>query len=221
MKKVIQILLICLMISGIIVICTAGFNVGLKYAENTQIDINIGKEFKTEDVKSIAKEVFKNKRVMVEQVELYKDMAQITVKDASDEEINELNTKMNEKYELDNEISDIDVIKNSNTKLRYLVKPYILPIAISVALIVVYGMIIFKKQGIWKVLYKMLIAIVEPQAILFSLYAVTRLPINRLTSVISIALYIGSVVFIFNELSNSKLDEKKIKKVKKSKKANK
>ena len=39
MKKVIQILLICLIIAGIIVISTIGFNVGTKYAENTQINI--------------------------------------------------------------------------------------------------------------------------------------------------------------------------------------
>lgn len=32
MKKIVQVLLICLIIAGIIVISTAGFNVGLKYS---------------------------------------------------------------------------------------------------------------------------------------------------------------------------------------------
>ena len=60
MKKVIQILLICLIIAGIIVISTIGFNVGTKYAENTQINIYIGSEFKIEDIRSITDEVFGN-----------------------------------------------------------------------------------------------------------------------------------------------------------------
>ena len=57
MKKTIQILLICLIIAGIIVISTIGFNVGTKYAENTQININIGTEFQIKDIRKITDEV--------------------------------------------------------------------------------------------------------------------------------------------------------------------
>ena len=45
MKKIVQVLLICLIIAGIIVISTAGFNVGLKYSEHTEISINVGSQF--------------------------------------------------------------------------------------------------------------------------------------------------------------------------------
>ena len=87
MKKVVSILLICLLIAGIILISTMGFNVGLKYSENTQIAINIGKKFDVRDVKAIASEVFGKQRVIVQKVELYEDMVQITVKDATEEQI--------------------------------------------------------------------------------------------------------------------------------------
>ena len=86
MKKIIRILLICLIIAGTIVISTIGFNVGIKYSANTQISINMKQEFNVQDVKKIAKEVFKNQPVLVQQVEIYKDMAQITVKEASEEQ---------------------------------------------------------------------------------------------------------------------------------------
>ena len=196
MKKVIQIILICLMLAGIIVIATLGFNVGIKYGENTQISIYIGKEYNIEDIKSIAKEVFGNQTMLVQEIEIYKDIVQITVKETSNEQIEQLNNKVNEKYGLENDISneeDIMVVRNSNTKLRHLVKPYIMPIAISFAIILAYEVIRFRKLGIWKILYEAAITIIAPQAILFSIYAVARIPVNRLTAVISITLYIISI----------------------------
>ena len=93
MKKIAQIILICLVLAGIIVIATLGFNVGVRYGENTQININIGKEFDSKDIRNIAKEVFGNQSVIVEHVEIYNDVVQITVKDATDEQIKELNNK--------------------------------------------------------------------------------------------------------------------------------
>lgn len=100
MKKIVQVLLICLIIAGIIVISTAGFNVGLKYSEHDEISINVGSKFNVADIKAIAKEVFGNSNVLVQQVELYKDMVQITVKEATEEQITTLNDKINEKYEI-------------------------------------------------------------------------------------------------------------------------
>lgn len=196
MKKIAQIILICLVLAGIIVIATLGFNVGVRYGENTQININIGKEFDSKDIKNIAKEVFGNQSVIVEYVEIYKDVVQITVKDATDEQIAELNNKINEKYELSNDLSnpdDVLVARNANTRLRDLVMPYILPISISAAIIVIYEVIRFRKLGVWKVLYEAILAIIAPQAVLFSIYAIARIPVNRLTAAISIALYMLSV----------------------------
>lgn len=196
MKKIAQIILICLVLAGIIVIATLGFNVGVRYGENTQININIGKEFDSKDIRNIAKEVFGNQSVIVEHVEIYKDVVQITVKDATDEQIEELNNKINEKYELSNDLSnpdDVLVARNANTRLRDLVMPYILPISISAAIIVIYELIRFRKLGVWKVLYGAILAIIAPQAVLFSIYAIARIPVNRLTAAISIALYMLSV----------------------------
>lgn len=214
MKKVIQILLICLIIAGIIVISTIGFNVGIKYAENTQIAINIGTEFKIEDIRSITDEVFNNKTVLIQQVELYKDMVQITVKDASEEQISALNEKINEKYNLEHKISDIVVTNNPNVRLRNIIRPYIMPVAIVSILTVAFAMIAYRKLGVWKVLYATAMSIVAPQAILSSFYAVTRLPINRLTSVIAIVVYMASItipMIYFNKIKGQ-LEEKKTEK---------
>ena len=57
-------------------------------------------------------------------------MAQITVKEASEEQINELNQKINEKYGLENKIEDLYVTNNSNVKLKTIANQYKIPIAI-------------------------------------------------------------------------------------------
>lgn len=204
MKKIIQILLICLIIAGIIVISTIGFNVGTKYAENTQININIGTEFQIDDIRKITNEVFNHKTVLIQQVELYKDMVQITIKDATEEEINNLNNKINEKYNLEHEISDIIVTHNSNVRLRNIIKPYILPVAIVSVLTAAFAMIAYRKLGVWKVLYETAMSIVAPQAIISSFYAVTRLPINRLTSIIAVITYIASITLVMIHFNKTK-----------------
>lgn len=209
MKKVIQILLICLIIAGIIVISTIGFNVGIKYSENTQININIGTEFKIEDIRKITNEVFGNKTVLISQVELYKDMVQLTVKEASEEQITNLNNKINEKYNLENELSDVIVTHNSNVRLRTIIIPYILPVAIVSILTIAFAMIVYRKLGVWQVLYESAMAIVAPQAILSSIYAVTRLPINRLTAVIALVIYIASITLVMVHFNKMKEQDEK------------
>ena len=205
MKKLIRILLICLIIAGIIVISTVGFNVGIRYAENTQININIGKEFEVADIKEITNEVFgKNKTVLIQQVEVYKEMVQITLKDATEEEISNLNNKINEKYELEHEISDVVVTNNPNLRLRDLVSPYILPVMIVSILTAIIAMVIYRELGMWKVLYKIAISIVAPQMVLASIYAITRIPINKITPIVAILVYMLSITIPFINLNKIK-----------------
>ena len=210
MKKIVQVLLICLIIAGIIVISTAGFNVGLKYSEHIEISINVGSQFNVADIK--AKEVFGNTNVLVQQVELYKDMVQITVKEATEEQISSLNDKINEKYEIENQLTDIKIVHISNVRLRSIIKPYILPISIVSIITIVFAMIVFRKLGALKVAYEVAISIVAPQVILASLYAVTRIPINRLTSIIAIIIFIISLVLPMVKLN--KVKEEKLKEAK-------
>lgn len=216
MKKIVQVLLICLIIAGIIagiiVISTVGFNVGLKYSEHIEISINVGSQFNVADIKAITKEVFGNTNVLVQQVELYKDMVQITVKEATEEQISSLNDKINEKYEIENQLTDIKIVHISNVRLRSIIKPYILPISIVSIITIVFAMIVFRKLGALKVAYEVAISIVAPQVILASLYAVTRIPINRLTSIIAIIIFIISLVLSMVKLN--KVKEEKLKEAK-------
>lgn len=219
MKKIIKILLICLLIAGIIVIAIKGFNVGLQYSNNTQIAINIGKQFDIKDIKEITKEVFPGQNVIIQKIEIYEDMAEITVKSATDDQISDLNTKINDKYELSNEVSDLSIINNTNMHLKEIAKPYLLPIGISFGIIVVYLMILYRKLGALKVLYRFIINTVGSQMVLFSIYAITRLPINKYTIVVSITIYVAAVVYSAlnfeknKQILNNKTEKKDIEEI--------
>lgn len=131
-------------------------------------------------------------------------MVQITVKEATEEQITTLNDKINEKYEIENQLTDIKVVHIPNVRLRNIIKPYILPISIVSIIIIVFAMIVFRKLGALKVAYEVAISIVAPQAILASFYAVTRIPVNRLTTIIAIMIFIISITLPMVKLNKVK-----------------
>ena len=134
-------------------------------------------------------------------------MVQITVKEATEEQITTLNDKINEKYEIENQLTDIKVVHIPNVRLRNIIKPYILPISIVSIIIIVFAMIVFRKLGALKVAYEVAISIVAPQAILASFYAVTRIPVNRLTTIIAIMIFIISITLPMVKLDKEKEDK--------------
>ena len=164
----------------------------------------LNKEFNVSDIRNITKEVFGNKPMIIQQVELYKDMVQISVKEASEEQVSSLNDKINEKYGLENAISDVKVVDIPNVRLRNVIKPYILPVSIVSVLTIIFAMIVYRKLGVWKVLYDTAMAIVAPQAILSSLYAVTRIPINRIATIVAISVFALSITMIILKLNITK-----------------
>lgn len=209
MKKIVKIILIGIILVGMICAVTLKFNIGLKYSNNVQLGINISKDFELGDIKNIVNEVFKNEKSIVQYIELYKNMVKITVKEATDEQIEELNNKINEKYEINNEVSNIEVTHNDNKiNFKSIIKSIIIPVTISTVIIAVYAMIAFKKIGMFKVLYEFAIMVVGAQVILLSIYAITRLPINNITPIIAIMLYIITTTSCMLKFQNEKTIEK-------------
>lgn len=200
-KKIAYIVLACIIIIGIIVIAFAGFNVSLKYSPNKQVSVYIGKEFESSDIKNIVKEVIGNNKVIVQKVELYEEIVAITVKDITDEQIEQLNVKINEKYGLENTVKeDIKVTQNSNLRIRDIVKPFIIPVAISLAIILIYAGIRFRKINILEVLGKIIGMNVLGVALFVSIIAIVRIPVNALTIPMCLAIYVVVSLAVFNEL---------------------
>lgn len=216
-KNLIGILLGIIIIIGIILTATMGLNLDLMYSNHKSIDVNLQKQFENEDIYKIAKEVFENQKVKVQKVELYEDMASIIVKDATDEQLENLNTKLNEKYELENKKDDMVITNVPSVEISDLVKPYILPVSISFVVIIVYLVIymainnrVNRKLSILKETSKAILAIIGIELLYLSVFAITRLEINYTTLPIGVIIYAFTTILILMNLEKQyKIEEKK------------
>lgn len=215
-KIIIEIILTLIVLAGIIVTCVWGLNFGLNYSNHKEVDIYIGQEFENQDIYTIAKEVLENKKIEVQKVELYEDMVSIIVNDITDEQLESLNTKINEKYGIENKVESIVVTDVPNVRGRDLVKPYIVPVAISLGLIIIY-LIIYnvicskmgRKVNAIKTTIKAIVSIIGVQLLYLSVLAITRLEVNALTIPIAIVLYVIITIAIFVKLEkeNGKIEK--------------
>ena len=85
------------------------------------------------------------------------------------------------------------------TRLRDIYKKYVVPFAISEILIIAYMTIRYKKVGIIKVMARTLIIPVIGEALLASIIAITRMPVGRFTPVLSITVYIFTILYVTNK----------------------
>ena len=216
MKKLIYAILACIIIAGVVITLTIGLKVDLIYSKNAEIDIYVEKVVNIEEIRAIAKEVFPNEKVMVNQIELFEDMVAITVTDRADEnlkdQIEQLKTKINEKYGSDIETADITIIHNPKVKLSSIIKPYIAPIAISAVIILVYVIVRYRKLGIIKTALSYLLYTGAVQAVFFGVLAISRFPINRFVVPGVLMLYIITITALSfkneKKLENMKVEEK-------------
>lgn len=220
-KKIIYILLALIIVAGVIMTCIKGFKVDTMYTDNVRLYVYIQKEFENDDVKQIAKEVFGTDEIVIQKVEVYKDMAVITIKQKDVNNINaelkdlveQLNTKINEKYGIENTTDDIVIKYEPREKLTSILKPYIMPVAISTIIILIYAFIRYMKLGSFKTIGKYLLAIIVPELVYASILVICRIPVNRFVATIGLIVYAVSIVTITmikeKQLKIAKLADKK------------
>ena len=201
-SKIISIILIIIFIIAIVLTGIRGLNVDLNYSEGVSILFNLNQQFNTKDVESIAKEIWPDGQIIVQKVEVYDETALIKVSSVNDEQLTNLVNKINEKYGLELSLSDISVQYNSNVQIRDIVRPYIVPMLITTALIVLYYSIRFR--GVKEIL-DLLIKLIFAEGILFSIYAITRLPIDVLTMPIGMLVFAGVTIYVTLKHENGKL----------------
>ena len=210
-KKILYTVIALIIVVGILITCIWGFNVNISYTEHKQVDIYIGKEFNSEDINKIAKEVLGKQEIRVQKVEVYEDMVSINAKEITNEQLEQINQKINEKYELENKADSLTIISVPKIRLLDEIKPYIMPIIISAVIIR------YRKIGVLKLLISLVKSLVLPQAIYFSILAITRLPICRLTMPVALVILVVTLFVEYNNLEKAK-DKKDLETKKKSKK---
>lgn len=201
-QKMIIAIIILIIIAGIIITATMGLNFDLRFQESKKVELYLGKDFEIKDIKQITNEVMPNQYVIVQKVEVYEDSVSIIAKDINDEQKQNLVNKVNEKYgtEISNDTTEIVTIPH--TRGRDLVKPYILPFAISMIIILVYMAVRYRKLGVIKTVLQTIFVCILTQVVLLSIIAITRIPVGRLTMPISVAVYLLTLVGITSNLEN-------------------
>lgn len=212
-KKIIILLTVIILIAGIAVTIIKGLNFDLKYQETQNIQINIEKEFNDSDIKQITKEVLGNQAVMLQKVEIYKDTVIITAKEITEEQKNNLVTKINEKYGTEINAEEVEITNVPHTRGRDIIVPYIVPFITAGVIVLAYMAIRYYKLGAGKVLAQTVGMLIITQAILFSVIAITRIPVGRLTIPMVLMVYmltlIGITTNMEKQLASKKLEESK------------
>lgn len=208
-KSVLYVVIGLIIIIGIALGILKGLNYSLEYQANQKIELYIGKVVDRKDIEEITNNVFGKNENKVQIVEIFNDMVAITVKDSNDEQIENFVNAINEKYGVEYTKDDVEIIKESQMSILDIIKPYIIPIIIALALVVIYIAIRYHKLGFWKILLSTILWIIVIEALLYSVYAIIRLPVNAIT--IPIAL----MVFVFTVLGIIMNSENKLKLIKK------
>jgi len=199
-KKIIYGILALIVLVGAVLVVTIGLKLDMKNDANTKIYVYIGKEFDNNDIEQIAKETFETDTAIVQKVEIYNEMALITIKEQNTENINEkiesLNSKINEKYGLENKTEDIVINNETKINMYSVIKPYILPMLISLIVILVYSSIIYRKLGILKNIIIYVLTVIGSQLLYASILVITRLPFNMFIIPIGLIIYAITIVVV-------------------------
>ncbi|MBO5349960.1 MAG: hypothetical protein J6A89_09135 [Clostridia bacterium] len=166
-----------------------------KYNVKQNITISIGKEYNVEDIKTIAKEVLSKEDVNVQKSSDDETYVVIESEIITEETLENLNNKINEKYELQNTTGSIGISQVitvneiERVRLTDMAKQYILYIGIATVVILAYFVIRFRKLNASKVLVKSILLLVLSEVFYMAIIAITRYPIDKLIIMAAIAIY--------------------------------
>ena len=124
-KKVLCIIFVIICIIDIAITASKGLNVGLYYGEGYDI-------------------TFSESNINLKEIEFFNDSCMIKVKSVNDDQINNLCTKLNEKYSSELKSSDIKVEHVSNVRVRNIIEPYIIPTILSLLILLGYYAVRFR-----------------------------------------------------------------------------
>ena len=210
-NKIITIIVPLIIVVGIIITLTAGFNANMMTKEHKAIELNLGKEFKVEELKEITNAVFNGPKVEIEKVEIYGEQVLISTNDITEEQKTDLISKINEKYGTELKAEDVTIQTVPKANLKDYLTPHIVEFVVATILVVIYACVRYKKLGFLKVAIQTVLGIVIFEMLVFSLLVITRIlvganlvPVMFVTYVMAI---LGLTMMFEDKLKELKLKE--------------
>ena len=199
-KKLSLLISIILVIIGAILFAVMGFNYDLSYGQAKRIVVPMKDDFVLEDYKAIAKEIYGNAKV--ETISVFREDVSIKVKDTTDEQLDSLIAKINEKYGYEYTKDDLTVTELSKVEVIDIMKPAIIPVMITLLIALVYMLIRYKKMGVLHIILNLLVPVVIMQLLVFAIYLICRIPVTNILLPVSLAVYAMSLIYSAKQCEN-------------------
>ena len=198
-KRVILLILMLIIISGIITVGVIGFEKSSDYTSGTRLEVYIPKGYDKQDVITIAKESFENKEISFYEIEKLNQVAGIKVKEYTKDELDSFKTKISEKYEINKEDIELYEVSVPTTRISSIVIPYILPMLLVTVLSLIYvGIRNFKSNERVKISLKVLVTVAIVLGLYFSIIALLRLQFGTYTMPLALAIYAITLLISVN-----------------------
>lgn len=206
-KNIIIYIIICLIIiAGIAVWDSKGFNSELQYSSRYQIEISNNTGIEKSDIEQIASEVLGDKRYFVQEVETFGNYVTIVSEEITEEQKNEIVQKFNDKYQTEVNSDDIAIKYIPFTRVKDVIKHFVFTGVITLGIIMIYFLVRFRNLG-WKfIIFSTLFYPVIAEILMYSIMAIVRIPFGRLAIALSIGLYIAVVIVLTCIFENKRKD---------------
>lgn len=184
-----------------------------KYNIVQKIYISIGDDYSVDDIKTIANEVFSKEDTNVEKSKDNEKYVSIEANLITEQDLESLNNKINEKYNLTNKTSSIsasNVIKSKEmprVRLTDMAKQYLFYTIIATIIVLVYFAIRFRKLGIAKVMLESISTIVFSELLYMAIIAITRASINKIIIIAAFAIYICVLTYLNKKYIDKNAEE--------------
>lgn len=216
-NRLVYVIIAIIIIAGVINTYLNKFNFSLAYDSSVRIDVYIGKDYNTEEIKNIAKEVMGDEEVLIQEVETFNDMVAITVREISDEQKQSILDKINEKYETEITVDEISLTNIPHYDGKHVLNRYILPMAIAAVAIILYISVRYHKLGAVKMSARTILWSIIVELLYVSIISLVRIPVSFYTIPLGIVIEIILLIILANKFEQE-LETKKAESKKESKK---
>ena len=189
--SILILLIILFMVMGIVITVTRGLNFSSVYAKNQRLDIYISSDFNASDIEQIANQVFGKEKIYFQTSTSNSRIVSIMASSITPEQEDAVINAINEKYGITiDKTQYTQLVDNASVRGRDIVYPYVYPILLATAICLVYLAMRYRKIGAVKVSAIVGFSLIIMQTLYLSVLAIFRVPVNRLTMPIALAIYI-------------------------------
>lgn len=209
-KKLICIVASIIIIVGFIIVLTKGFNIELFYSSRQEIVLVSDVQIDAKEIETISKEVLTDKKIKVQEVDRFGKIVEITSSEITEDERDSIVGKVNEKYNVSISNDDVGITSVPNTRIRDILKPYILPGVITFVFCLLYFVMVYHRIGLKNVLLKGFFTPIVVELTYYSVIAITRIPFGRVVNSIAIGIYVLTISILLDifKKEKSKINKK-------------